>query len=69
MPSSLASWGDEPVQRASAGGAPGGSGAAPVDKEQELDDLAGKLYGRLRGRLAAELLLDRERSGLLMDFR
>ncbi|MGC9671527.1 hypothetical protein ACNTMW_33910, partial [Planosporangium sp. 12N6] len=35
----------------------------------DLDDLAGRLYDRLRSRLRLELLLDRERAGLLTDFR
>lgn len=34
-----------------------------------LDDLATRLYGRLRSRLRTELLVDRERSGMLTDFR
>jgi hypothetical protein len=36
---------------------------------EELDELAGRLYDRLRSRLRQELLLDRERAGLLTDFR
>jgi hypothetical protein len=32
-----------------------------------LDDLAARLYDRLRGRLRAELLVDRERAGTLAD--
>jgi 3-oxoacyl-ACP reductase-like protein len=43
----------------------GGAAAAGPD----LDDLARKLYDRLRGRLAAELRLDRERIGSLTDLR
>jgi hypothetical protein len=34
-----------------------------------LDDLAGKLYQRLRSRLRLELIVDRERAGILTDFR
>lgn len=49
----------------SAATAAGGSVAAGPD----LDDLARKLYDRLRGRLAAELRLDRERIGALTDLR
>lgn len=37
--------------------------------DAELDELARKLYDRLRHRLGRELLLDRERSGLLVDPR
>ena len=35
--------------------------------QQQLDELARQLYGRLRSRLATELRLDRERSGHLSD--
>ena len=35
----------------------------------DLDELSGRLYDRLRSRLRLELLVDRERSGLLTDFR
>jgi len=34
---------------------------------EALDRLAQRLYGRLRGHLAAELLADRERAQLLTD--
>lgn len=44
--------------------APAAGAAGP-----DLDDLARKLYDRLRGRLAAELRLDRERVGSLTDLR
>jgi len=37
--------------------------------QRDLDELAARLYGRLRGSLRRELLVDRERSGLLADFR
>lgn len=43
--------------------APGGGAAATGD----LDDLARKLYDRLRFRLTTELRLDRERSGSVTD--
>jgi hypothetical protein len=35
----------------------------------QLDELATRLYDRLRSRLRTELLVDRERAGLLTDFR
>jgi uncharacterized protein DUF4157 len=38
----------------------------PADR-RSLDDLAVRLYDRLRGRLRAELLVDRERAGTLAD--
>jgi len=39
------------------------------DSEKDMDLLAGKLYDRIRGRLKTELLIDRERAGLLTDWR
>jgi len=35
----------------------------------DLDELAVRLYDRLRSQLRRELLVDRERAGLLTDFR
>ncbi|HXN01561.1 MAG TPA: hypothetical protein VN973_06710 [Candidatus Dormibacteraeota bacterium] len=43
--------------------APGG------DDEARMEDLAGKLYDRIRIRLRNELLVDRERAGFLTDLR
>jgi hypothetical protein len=45
--------------------------AAPVpgQSEAELDDLALRLYDRFRSHLRSELLIDRERAGLLTDLR
>ncbi|MPZ84785.1 MAG: DUF4157 domain-containing protein [Actinophytocola sp.] len=41
-----------------------------IDLEKiDLDDLSTRLYDRLRSRLRLELLIDRERAGLLTDFR
>ncbi|HEX9094735.1 MAG TPA: hypothetical protein VF990_01390 [Candidatus Dormibacteraeota bacterium] len=37
--------------------------------ETDMDELAGKLYDRIRTRLKSELLVDRERAGLLTDLR
>jgi len=37
--------------------------------EVDLDDLARRVYGRVRTHLRSELLIDRERAGLLTDFR
>jgi hypothetical protein len=34
-----------------------------------MDELAGKLYDRIRNRLKTELLVDRERAGVLTDLR
>jgi hypothetical protein len=60
-PAEAASGGDAPA----AGGAGGGGGIPTGDRE--LDDLAHRLYDRLRSRLRLELLIDRERSGTLSD--
>ena len=37
--------------------------------ETDMDELAGKLYDRIRTRLKTELLVDRERAGFLTDLR
>ena len=37
--------------------------------ETDMDELAGKLYDKIRTRLKSELLVDRERAGLLTDLR
>jgi hypothetical protein len=68
-----------PVQRAeeaapaagTGGGATGagGAGGVPQHSDKELDDLARQLYERLRSRLRMELLVDRERAGLITDLR
>ena len=55
-----AAGGGTPAAGASEGGAAG-------NRDQDLDELARKLYGRIRERLGAELLADRERAGLLVD--
>jgi len=62
---------DVPVQRADDGAAPasGGPGGAGGHSDKELDDLARQLYDRLRSRLRMELLVDRERAGLITDLR
>ncbi|MDQ6720615.1 MAG: hypothetical protein M3003_07455, partial [Candidatus Dormibacteraeota bacterium] len=67
------------VSRQSEGGvtpdSAGGSApaAAPAGAHQasdaEMDELARKLYDRLRNRLKTELLVDRERAGFLTDLR
>ena len=44
-----------------------GDAAGPRRSEQELEDLAHELYGRIGRRLRRELLVDRERSGFVMD--
>jgi hypothetical protein len=43
--------------------------ATSSDTDKDMDELAGKLYDRIRGKLRTELLVDRERAGLLTDWR
>ena len=46
------------------------TGRPQIDTDDlDLDEIAVRLYDRLRSRLRMELLLDRERAGLLSDFR
>jgi hypothetical protein len=46
------------------------AGHKPIDTDDlDLDELTARLYDRIRSRLRLELLLDRERAGLLSDFR
>ena len=59
-----------------AGGAIASAGSAVASfvgshnsAEQDMDELAGKLYDRIRTRLKSELLVDRERAGFLTDLR
>jgi hypothetical protein len=54
---------------ASAGRGGGAAPATPGERDRELDELAHRLYGRIRSRLAAELLADRERAGMITDLR
>jgi hypothetical protein len=55
--------------------APASSTSSTSDEEHipvsrlDLDELSERLYDRLRSRLRLELLVDRERAGLLTDFR
>ena len=57
------------VEVAPAAGAAGaGSGAAGAEGAgQDYEEIADRVYDRIRSRLATELLLDRERMGLLID--
>jgi hypothetical protein len=45
------------------------AGPPPAPAGEDLEALAGRLYERIRRRLRAELMLDRERSGLTGDRR
>jgi hypothetical protein len=68
-------WYEAPVavSRVSAGAASSESSTASSGPHQasetEMDELARKLYDRLRTRLKTELLVDRERAGFLTDLR
>ena len=43
---------------------------APVDIDRlDMEELSVRIYSRLRSRLRQELLVDRERAGLLTDYR
>ena len=49
--------------------APAGGAAPSHDSEKELDELARKLHDRISDRIRYDLLLDRERAGMLTDLR
>ena len=53
----------------SAVGATASSSGHQAAAEPDMDELAGKLYDRIRTRLKTELLIDRERAGFLTDLR
>jgi hypothetical protein len=57
------------VQRAGAGAGTGPAPGAAAQSPQALDELAGRIYDRIRSRLRDELLVDRERAGLVTDVR
>jgi len=48
---------------------PAAATAPSPASETDMDELARKLYDRIRGRLKTELLVDRERAGFLTDLR
>jgi hypothetical protein len=47
----------------------GSAVASHTAPETDMDELAGKLYDKIRTRLKSELLVDRERAGFLTDLR
>jgi hypothetical protein len=57
------------VQRATAPSGDESPAVGPGGSEKDLDDLARRLYDRIRLRLTRELLVDRERAGALTDLR
>jgi hypothetical protein len=58
---------DEAAPAPASGGT--ATGGATPHSDKELDELARQLYDRLRSRLRLELLVDRERAGLITDLR
>src|SRR3984893_8441490 len=74
-PTVQGAWYEAPVavSRITAGAPAAESGAASAGPHQasetEMDELARRLYDRLRSRLKTELLVDRERAGFLTDLR
>jgi hypothetical protein len=74
-PTVQGAWYEAPmaVSRVTAGAPAAESGAASAGPHQasetEMDELARRLYDRLRSRLKTELLVDRERAGFLTDLR
>lgn len=49
--------------------AAGASTSPQTNDDTQMDELAGKLYDKIRSRLRNELLVDRERAGFLTDLR
>jgi hypothetical protein len=60
-----------PAPAGSVAESPAAAGATEhgADDQSRIDDLAAKLYDKIRTRLRTELLVDRERAGLLTDLR
>ncbi len=54
-----------PGAAAGTGDSPGASGAGAAGTDYE--ELAEQVYDKIRARLTTELLLDRERAGMLVD--
>ena len=61
----MATEGAAPPPAAAAPG--GGRGAGAGSGGQDYEEIADRVYDRIRSRFATELLLDRERMGLLID--
>ena len=71
--SSLSSRAPSPAEAGSAastvGSAIGSMFGGHKEPETDMDELAAKLYDKIRNRLKSELLVDRERAGFLTDLR
>ena len=66
-------WASSPSPSVQREAAPAAAPAAPkagtATSDAELEELARKLYEPIRSRLRAELLIDRERAGMIADIR
>jgi len=62
-------WQDEDEQDGTGNEGDGRQSISELFDNAQLDELATRLYDRVRSRLRTELLVDRERAGLLTDFR
>jgi hypothetical protein len=58
-----------PVQRTEAAAPADATPAAGAQSPQSVEEMAARLYDRIRSRLRDELLVDRERAGLVTDVR
>ena len=67
LPSVQREDGTDAAVAAAASSATAGGGSPAGGSERELDELARRLYDRIRSRLRTELLVDRERAGALSD--
>jgi len=54
---------------APAAGAGAIAGASPEQSDRDLDELARKLHDRISARIRYDLLVDRERAGMVTDLR
>lgn len=62
-------WQEEDEQDGTGNRDDGRQSISELFDNAQLDELATRLYDRVRSRLRTELLVDRERAGLLTDFR
>ena len=67
QPAAPAASGGVIARVAATDGSGGASQNAEAISDDQVEELAGRVYGRIRDRLGAELLRDRERAGLLSD--
>jgi hypothetical protein len=58
-----------PETTVTASSAASSPGTDEAHSDKSMDELASRLYDRIRARLKTELLVDRERAGFLTDLR